>query len=208
MCVVHRAQQRLLLIVATELAHRALGQQLAIKPVAVFEARRTHSLGRADAADRVGRLGDQVCPRCTQPLRLVDAARARHLQGLVGEYALVRAYYHCAACSQGDAPLDAELGLGPGALSPGLSRVACRLGIEEAFAPAAEVLWETLQVAVPAESVRRITEGLGAVAEAEQQAAMAQARGGADPPLPAEPPAQLVVAVDGVMVHIDVQKMN
>ena len=147
--------------------------------------------------------GERVCPRCAQPLRLVDAARARHLQGLVGEYALVRAYYHCATCSQGDAPLDAELGLGPGALSPGLSRVACRLGIAEAFAPAAEVLWETLQVAVPAESVRRITEGLGAVAEAEQQAALAQARGGADPPLPAEPPAQLVVAVDGVMVHSD-----
>ncbi len=81
-----------------------------------------------------------ACPQCGAALRLVDSARDRHLQGLVGEYRLVRAYWPCAPCGQGAAPLDAALGIGPGALSPGLSRVACRLGIEEAFAPAAELL--------------------------------------------------------------------
>jgi hypothetical protein len=144
-----------------------------------------------------------ACPQCEAPLRLVDAARERHLQGLVGEYRLVRGYWHCAPCHRGHAPLDAELGVGPGALSPGLARVACRLGIEAAFAPAAEILYETLRVDVPAEAVRRITEGIGQVAEAEQQAAMAAAQAAQEPPPAEVAPAQLLVAVDGVTVHTE-----
>ena len=144
-----------------------------------------------------------VCPQCQGPTRLVDKARARHLQGLVGEYCLVRPYWHCAPCHQGYAPLDDVLGLGAGALSPGLSRVACRLGIEKAFAPAADILYETLRVDVPEEAVRRITEGSGAVAEAEQQAAVAAAAAAHEPPPPAVAPAQLLVATDGVKVHTD-----
>ena len=59
-----------------------------------------------------------------------------------------------------------------------------------------------MRVAVPAEAVRRITEGIGAVAEAEQQALMAQAQRGPAPPSPlsatgAEPPTVLVVERDG-----------
>jgi hypothetical protein len=148
-------------------------------------------------------LSPPACPQCQAPMRLVDAARARHLQGLVGEYRLVRPYWHCAPCHQGLAPLDDLLGVGPGALSPGLSRVACRLGIEEAFAPAAEILYETLRVDVPDEAVRRITEGIGQVAEAEQQAAMAAAHAAAEPPPAEVGPAQLLVAVDGVQVHTE-----
>lgn len=148
-------------------------------------------------------LAPPQCLRCEQPMRLVETARARHLQGLVGEYTLRRPYWHCAPCQQGSAPLDAVLGLGAGALSPGLCRVACRLGIEEAFAPAAEILYETLRVDVPEEAVRRITEGIGQVAEAEQQAAMAQAQAGHDLAPPDGAPAQLVVATDGVQVHTD-----
>jgi hypothetical protein len=143
------------------------------------------------------------CPQCGASLRLVDQARERHLQGLVGEYRLVRAYWHCAPCGQGHAPLDEALGIGPGALSPGLGRVACRLGIEDAFAPAAEILYETLRVDVPDEAVRRITEGIGLVAEAEQQAAITAAHMDQEPPLPEVGPAQLLVAVDGVQVHTD-----
>ena len=47
-------------------------------------------------------------------------------------------------------------------LQHGQRRLSRRLGIEAAFAPAADVLYETLRVDVPAEAVRRITEGLGA----------------------------------------------
>jgi len=89
-------------------------------------------------------------------------------------------------------------------LSPGLGRVTCRAGIEDAFLPAADLLRETLRIEVAEESVRRITEGIGAVAEAEQQAAMAAAAAGRAPrPDPKErPPTALVVEVDGVQVPI------
>jgi hypothetical protein len=171
-----------------ELGRRVLGQVVEQAVAAVAAAQPLHP---------------PPCPQCQVPMRLVDEARARHLQGLVGEYRLVRPYWHCAPCHQGHAPLDEALGLGPGALSPGLSRVACRLGIEEAFAPAAEILDEVLQVDVPAEAVRRITEGIGQVAEAEQQAAMAAAATEQELRAPEVGPAQLLVAVDGVTVHTD-----
>ena len=142
------------------------------------------------------------CGRCQQPMRAVDRARPRALQGLVGDFRVRRAYFVCDRCGRGVAPLDERLGLGPGALSPGLARVACRVGIEAGFGSAADLLHETLRVDVATEAVRRVTEGIGAVAEAEQEALIAQAQAGQPPPADVEPvPTALVVEVDGVHVH-------
>lgn len=145
-----------------------------------------------------------LCATCHQPMRLV-ALRERHLQGLVGDYTLRRPYFACSRCHTGQAPVDEQLGLGGGALSPGLARVACRLGIADSFGEAADALAETLRVEVPREAIRRITEGIGAVAEAAEQAAMARAQEGREPiaeivPLPAG--AALLVEADGAMVHL------
>jgi hypothetical protein len=103
------------------------------------------------------------CPACGGLLRLVERTRRRQVQGLVGDATLQRPTYVCTRCRAGHAPLDAELGLGPGALSPALARVACRAGIETSFAEAADMLAETLRVSVPPDAVRRVTEGVGAV---------------------------------------------
>ncbi len=146
------------------------------------------------------------CPLCHQPMRLVDEARPRSLQGLVGNYQLVRAYFYCDRCSKGHAPLDERLGIGAGGFSPGLARVACRLGIEKSFPEAADALGEALHMTVIDESVRRITEGIGEVAEAEQQAAVARAKRGEEPVEPEQvAPATgvLAVEVDGAMVHLE-----
>ena len=143
------------------------------------------------------------CPQCGQAMRRV-AQRPRQLVGLVGDYSLWRPYFVCDGCHQGQAPLDAALGLGRGSLSPGLGRVACRLGVETSFGESALLLAETLQVRVPAETVRRLTEGIGAVAEGEAQAVIGPAQTGAVPPtgtLPAG--AALLVEADGAMVHLD-----
>ena len=143
-----------------------------------------------------------TCDRCQQTMRAVDRGRPRALQGLVGDYRVRRAYFVCDRCGHGAAPLDERLGLGPGALSPGLARVACRVGIEEGFGSAADLLHETLRVDVATEAVRRVTEGIGSVAEEEQQGLIAQAQAGQPPPADVEPaPAALVVEVDGVHVH-------
>jgi hypothetical protein len=143
------------------------------------------------------------CGACRRPMRAVAPARPRALQGLVGDYRVRRAYFVCDRCGHGVAPLDERLGIGAGASSPGLARVACRVGIEAGFGSAADLLHETLRVDVATEAVRRVTEGIGAVAEAEQQAMMEHAREGRPPPPDAgeAPPAALVVEVDGVHVH-------
>ena len=139
-----------------------------------------------------------VCAGCQQPMRLVEPARKRDLQGLVGEHTLQRAYYCCDDCYVGTAPLDARLGLGRGMLSPGLGRVAARTGIEDAFESAAAVLRETPRIDVA-------DEGIGAVAEAEPRPAMAAAEAGQAPSPDAgeAPPGALLVEVDGVQVPIE-----
>src|ERR1700694_911298 len=89
-----------------------------------------------------------ICATCSERARLVDRRRERQLQGLVGDYTLPRPYFVCATCPRGIPPVGERLGLGRGSLSPGLSRVASRLGLEDAFGQGVDVLAESLGVDV------------------------------------------------------------
>lgn len=135
---------------------------------------------------------------------MVEQARGRHLQGLTGDVTLHRPTYVCTRtdCGQGYAPLDDQLGLGAPTLTPRLARVACRAGITTAFDDAAVHLEEDLGVAVSGETVRRVSEAVGAVAEAAQQAAIAQAQQGRRA-RPAQGAPDVVVAVDGCQVPLE-----
>lgn len=141
------------------------------------------------------------CGVCGNALRVVDRRRRRQLTGVQGESVLERPYLHCSHCGVGYAPADQVLGVGAGAWMPSLTRAAARLGIEVPFETAAEALAEALGVPVPTEDVRRATEGIGAVAEAEEQAAVDRAKQCKEQPGEADSDT-LVVAVDGCMVHV------
>lgn len=65
--------------------------------------------------------------------------------------------------------------------------MACRVGIEEGFRLAADRLHETSRGDVAADAVRRMTEGIGAVAEDEQRVTIAQAQAGQPSPAGVEP---------------------
>jgi hypothetical protein len=98
------------------------------------------------------------------------------------------------------------LGLGPGAISPGVLRVVARATVETAFAPAVEQVQEALGATLSDETARRLAEQLGAVAEAQTQTAIARAQQGQ--PVWAQAEIQsaddtttLAVEVDGVLVH-------
>ncbi len=136
------------------------------------------------------------CAGCGQPMRRVGL-RARQLVGLVGDVQLQRPYFHCAACGVGQAPADAVWGLDRGMLTPGLARVAARDGLEAPFGYGASLLEEHLGVQVDEEVLRRVTEQLGHLVDADQAAAS---------PVPVTaPPADvdtLVVELDGGMVHL------
>lgn len=162
-------------------------------------------IAKAHASER------PTCEQCHQPMRLVDPERHRGLQGLVGDYSIKRPYYFCDRCHQSCAPVDEHLGLGAGSLSPGLQRVACRLGIDDSFGDAVDALYETLRIEVPNEADRRISEGIGQVAEDEAQALIALAQAGKEPfsknsknskkkEIEARS-STLLVEVDGSLVH-------
>jgi hypothetical protein len=124
----------------------------------------------------------------------------------VGDYTLHRDYYWCAACQRGAAPLDAALGLGPGAVSPGLTRVVARATVETSFTAAVEQVQEALGATLSDETARRLAEQIGAVAEAQTQAAIARAQQGQPVWAQAEirsadDTTTLAVEVDGVLVH-------
>ena len=149
-----------------------------------------------------------ACPTCGGRMRRVDRARPRAVQGLVGDYVLRRAYECCPACGQGHVPLDARLGLGPGMLSPGRARVVCRASLESPFEVAVESVAEAVGVQVSAEVARQTTERVGAVAEAQAQAAMTRAQQGQPPWASAQrgdvpQSGVLAVEVDGLYVHRD-----
>jgi len=144
------------------------------------------------------------CPVCHGALKRRE--RPRPLVGLVGDYTLQRAYYWCAACKRGEAPLDAALGLGPGDVSPGLARVVARTAVDATFTPAVEQVQEALGATLSDETARRLAERIGAAAEAQTQAAITRARQGqpvwADAEIKrADDTTILVIEVDGVLVH-------
>lgn len=97
-------------------------------------------------------------------------------------------------------PLDDELGLLPGALTPSLVESVVRLGAWMPFGPAAQMLAYFTRVAVGATTARRLTERAGATYEAVQTAAVEELE--RDLPLaPAGPPVQFL-SVDGAMAPL------
>jgi hypothetical protein len=189
------------------LYEQARGTDLGSIEVGVQQVlRRVGGLVMTDLAAWAVAAAEAVPPQCGQcgaSMRRVGR-RARHLVGLVGDVRLVRPYYHCASCGVGRAPADAVWGLDGGMLTPGLARVVARDGLEAPFGQGASLVAEHLGVQLEEDVVRRVTERLGRLADADQAAAPEPA--GATPPTPAvrqQPAAEtLVVELDGGMVHL------
>lgn len=97
-------------------------------------------------------------------------------------------------------PLDEELGLLPGELTPLLHEWVVRLATWATFAPAARMVgeWSGAQVSEP--TVRRLTEAAGAAWVAVQTAEVARLE--REAPEPPAGPAVLQLSVDGAMVPV------
>lgn len=100
----------------------------------------------------------------------------------------------------GFSPLDEELGLLPGALTPTLQAHLSRLGSRLSFAEAASELWHLKGVRVAPATARRRTETDGAVYAARQAAEAARVLTTAPPP--PRGPARQQLSVDGAMVPL------
>jgi hypothetical protein len=100
----------------------------------------------------------------------------------------------------GFSPLDEELGLLPGVLTPTLHAHLSRLGCRLSFAEAARELGHLKGVRVAAATARRHTEADGAIYAALEEAAAARVV--AEAPRPHPGPAVQQVSVDGAMVPL------
>ena len=100
-------------------------------------------------------------------------------------------------------PLDEELALLPGSLTPASHEHLVHLATWMPFAHAARLLECVLGVQVSAATVRRLTEAAGASLEQVQTAASQQGMERDDPaPLPASQTSTLILSVDGAYVPL------
>lgn len=126
--------------------------------------------------------------------------RPRVLATLLGDVPMRRAYYRCPSCRATCFPFDEQAGLGDEQVSVGLAKAATLLGIHEPFASASRMLYELTGQRLSERTVERLTQRIGQVACAEEEA-LAHRRITSDPPVAVHAPSRLYVAVDGVMVH-------
>jgi hypothetical protein len=102
--------------------------------------------------------------------------------------------------TRGFSPLDEELGLLPGHLTPTLQQHTTRLGAWMPFPKAGAILKDILDVEVSPATVRRCVEHHGNVYEAAQTAAVAAIE--TRLPEPPQGPAKQLLSVDGAMVPL------
>lgn len=132
--------------------------------------------------------------------------RAATVTTVLGLLAIPRAYYLCPACHHGQAPDDATLQIVAGSVSDGLAELMALLGAtQDSFAEAAAVLARLTLVQPCANSIRAVTETLGAaLLAADTATAAAQQDGRTCPALDAPPTprgARLYISMDGIQVH-------
>jgi hypothetical protein len=135
------------------------------------------------------------CPKCGAACRVRRQSVARTVRSRHGEHRLARHYHYCQQCAHGFYPLDAALGLGDeGELTSRMEQVVLDLGLQGTFEEAAERFALHHGGTISENLVRRVVDRVGH--DAQEHANLgAQLRA----PV-AQPPATLVVEVDGSMI--------
>lgn len=133
--------------------------------------------------------------------------RAAQIISVFGPVSYVRAYYAGCTCQQGQAPLDEQFGLEPGAVTAGLATLLALAGIEFSYAGSLKWLEAFLLFAVSENTVRAETEKMGALQaqreeeliQSSQDATALQAR----QHHPGQVPQRLYGSLDAAKVRIE-----
>jgi hypothetical protein len=130
--------------------------------------------------------------------------RTKHLQTILGAVHIRRAYYYCGQCPEdrgrGVIPKDQELDVVGTSFSPGLRRLMARVGAQQPFDAARRDLAEVAGVVVATKALERISEAVGAAAEAANEAERATLRTATAQPSPATH--RLYIEMDGTGVPV------
>lgn len=111
-------------------------------------------------AEGGGYQGPRLGCRCGGQARFMGYREKRVLT-VLGPLELQRAYYYCAQCGQGDFPQDRHLDIVGTRFSPGVRRLAARVGAKEAFREGAEDLKELAGIEIGSKEVERISKKVG-----------------------------------------------
>jgi hypothetical protein len=102
--------------------------------------------------------------------------RVKQLMTALGPITIERPYYVCPHCHAGRSPRDRELDVEGVACSPGVRRMMAVVGSESSFEQSREQLQLLAGIEVPAKSIERHAEAVGADIEAREQVAIHQAK--------------------------------
>ena len=154
-------------------------------------------------ADHGGQSGPRLACGHGHEAEFVDY-RTKHLQTILGDVHIRRAYYYCGQCPEdrgrGVIPKDQELDVVGTSFSPGLRRLMARVGAQQPFDAARRDLAEVAGVVVATKALERISEAVGAAAEAANEAERAALRTGTAQPSPATH--RLYIEMDGTGVPV------
>ena len=93
---------------------------------------------------------------------LYKELRSKTVLTVLGQVRLTRPYYVCAHCSNGQCPVDHELGVAGLESSPGVRRMEAVVGSEMPFAAGCEPMKVLAGLEVPAKAIERAAEAIGA----------------------------------------------
>ena len=111
----------------------------------------------ADHSDYLG--PTQPC-LCGAAARDVDR-RPKVVTTVLDDITVQRAYYYCPACGHGFCPRDEAMGLDGSGLSPGVARMAARVGSMASFQEGALLLQELAGIPVDIKAVERTAKRIG-----------------------------------------------
>jgi hypothetical protein len=137
--------------------------------------------GMREALRQVGNraLGNYISRQEAEPAEAVSctcgepaprlAKRAAKAISVFGKIRYERQYYLCRRCAQGQCPLDRQLGIEPGQVTPGLAKLLGLAGVEVAFEEAGRWMEQFLLFRVSDNTLRKETERFGEL-QAEREA--------------------------------------
>ena len=137
---------------------------------------------------------------CGQEARYVRLAE-KHWLTVHGLLVVRRAYYYCARCQRGFAPVDASLGLDRGSTSLRVRDKIARVGAMVPFARGARELQALCEISVSAKTFARVAEGIGERIGEEARGIEQEILSG-KVEIPDVAPERLYVTLDGAMLPL------
>ena len=128
--------------------------------------------------------------------------RSKTLLTVLGPVELSRPYYLCAHCTQGQYPVDAELGVVGLESSPGVRRMEAVVGSEMPFATGCEPMKLLAGLDVPAKAIERAAEAIGAEIAQRDDREISRAKQLVLPVILKQKIPEMYVLMDGVQVPV------